>query len=171
MPRFESTPDHSSPSIRYVARHIAGRRQPESEFWNDRSPGCLTRGGVPSAFPVVPTRTLRPPSAPPATDARDLNEPFCSCDRTLDELRNSHLQAFCERNGGPRSDHQRVFHVRSDNATSVLQAKSKAGATGLEPATSGVTGRFGRNDAQRRTPRNRSLCRRFLTEARRASHR
>ena len=28
--------DHSSPSIRYVAGHIAGRRRPEPEFWNDR---------------------------------------------------------------------------------------------------------------------------------------
>src|SRR5215204_6426313 len=35
------------------------------------------------------------------------------------------------------------------------------GATGLEPATSGVTGRVGYNDARRRTPLNVLICRRF----------
>jgi hypothetical protein len=35
------------------------------------------------------------------------------------------------------------------------------GATGLEPATSGVTGRVGDNDARRRTPPNVLICRRF----------
>jgi len=35
------------------------------------------------------------------------------------------------------------------------------GATGLEPATSGVTGRVGHNDAQRRTCLNGFICRHF----------
>jgi hypothetical protein len=34
---------------------------------------------------------------------------------------------------------------------------SKTGATGLEPATPGVTGRFGRTDDWRRCTRNRSI--------------
>ena len=35
------------------------------------------------------------------------------------------------------------------------------GATGLEPATSGVTGRVGHNDGRGRTPWNGPLCRHF----------
>jgi hypothetical protein len=35
------------------------------------------------------------------------------------------------------------------------------GATGLEPATFGVTGRVGRHDARRRTPLNGHICRAF----------
>jgi hypothetical protein len=38
-----------------------------------------------------------------------------------------------------------------------LQAKSKTGATGLEPATSGVTGQFERHDPRRRSARSRSI--------------
>jgi hypothetical protein len=38
-----------------------------------------------------------------------------------------------------------------------LQALRKTGATGLEPATSGVTGRFEGHDDGRRFPRNRSI--------------
>jgi hypothetical protein len=37
----------------------------------------------------------------------------------------------------------------------------KTGATGLEPATSGVTGRVGHNDVRRRTALNVLICRRF----------
>ena len=36
------------------------------------------------------------------------------------------------------------------------------GSTGLEPATSGVTGRVGHSDARRRTSRNGLICRYFL---------
>jgi hypothetical protein len=38
-----------------------------------------------------------------------------------------------------------------------LQAHLEAGATGLEPATSGVTGRFEGHDDKRRLARNRSI--------------
>jgi hypothetical protein len=42
-----------------------------------------------------------------------------------------------------------------------LQGKRLDGRTGLEPATSGVTGRVGRHDARRRTPLNGDICRAF----------
>jgi hypothetical protein len=42
-----------------------------------------------------------------------------------------------------------------------LRAFRGTGATGLEPATSGVTGRVGHNDDRRRTPLNVLICRRF----------
>ncbi len=44
------------------------------------------------------------------------------------------------------------------------------GATGLEPATSGVTGRFGQNDARRRTLLNGIICRHFCAYAAIAPH-
>jgi hypothetical protein len=40
------------------------------------------------------------------------------------------------------------------------------GATGLEPATSGGTGRVGHNDARRRTPLNGLICRHFSPRSR-----
>ena len=46
----------------------------------------------------------------------------------------------------------------------------RAGATGLEPATSGVTGRVGHNDARRRAPPNGLICRRFSPPRRTAPH-
>jgi len=49
--------------------------------------------------------------------------------------------------------------------TGQFPGSSKTGATGLEPATSGVTGRVGHHDAQRRTPLNRVICRSFFTSA------
>jgi hypothetical protein len=44
-----------------------------------------------------------------------------------------------------------------------LQGFSETGATGLEPATSGVTGRVGHDDVRRRTPPNGAICRYFST--------
>jgi hypothetical protein len=43
----------------------------------------------------------------------------------------------------------------------ICRSRAKTGATGLEPATSGVTGRVGRHDAWRRTPLNGHICRAF----------
>ena len=48
-----------------------------------------------------------------------------------------------------------------DNKNASLQALRETGATGLEPATSGVTGRVGHHDAPRRTPLNGIICRHF----------
>ena len=42
-----------------------------------------------------------------------------------------------------------------------LQGRSETGATGLEPATSGVTDRFGRSDARLRSPLIYFVCRPF----------
>jgi hypothetical protein len=42
-----------------------------------------------------------------------------------------------------------------------LQGMCVAGATGLEPATPGVTGQFGLGDARRRTSQNGLICRCF----------
>jgi hypothetical protein len=39
----------------------------------------------------------------------------------------------------------------------ICRQNRRTGATGLEPATSGVTGRFEGGDGQRRSPRNRSI--------------
>ena len=55
-------------------------------------------------------------------------------------------------------------------AVSYLQALSETGATGLEPATSGVTGRIGCNNARRRTPLNRLLCRQISLHDDSAAH-
>jgi hypothetical protein len=41
---------------------------------------------------------------------------------------------------------------------------SETGATGLEPATSGVTGQFGGHDRRRRDPTNTAICRGFLQQ-------
>ena len=43
----------------------------------------------------------------------------------------------------------------------LLICRSFTGATGLEPATSGVTGRVGHDDGGRRTPQNSRICRHF----------
>ena len=50
---------------------------------------------------------------------------------------------------------------RPNNSTASAQTGgvSIAGATGLEPATSGVTGRLGHDDASRQTPLSRRICR------------
>jgi hypothetical protein len=45
----------------------------------------------------------------------------------------------------------------------------KTGATGLEPATSGVTGRVGHDDVRRRTPLNGPICRYFSPRRRTGS--
>ncbi len=55
--------------------------------------------------------------------------------------------------------------ARGDNKTCRL-AGAFTGATGLEPATSGVTGRVGRNDARRRATQNALICRCFLAQGR-----
>jgi hypothetical protein len=49
--------------------------------------------------------------------------------------------------------------VAARGASAYLQALEKTGATGLEPATSGVTGRSGHGDASRRMPLNSLICR------------
>jgi hypothetical protein len=56
-----------------------------------------------------------------------------------------------------------VVHVRArclvQQHNTPLCRRFVTGATGLEPATSGVTGRVGHDDARRRTSRNGLICR------------
>ena len=63
-----------------------------------------------------------------------------------------------------------VFRRRPPKATAErergkrpLAATSRDGSDGLEPATSGVTGRVRHHDAWRRTPLNSLVCRAFVT--------
>jgi hypothetical protein len=51
-----------------------------------------------------------------------------------------------------------VVAVGSTRCSAYLQALEKTGATRLEPATSGVTGRSGHGDASRRMPLNSLIC-------------
>jgi hypothetical protein len=63
-----------------------------------------------------------------------------------------------ERKAGQQTlDSRAAFRAQQDNETMGLQALRETGATGLEPATSGVTGMFHRNDDWRRSTRYRSI--------------
>ena len=59
-----------------------------------------------------------------------------------------------------RSRRRRPKHTDGQQKIAVGISR-ETGATGLEPATSGVTGRVGRHDARRRTPLNGHICRAF----------
>jgi hypothetical protein len=63
--------------------------------------------------------------------------------------------------GSKRSIPIAVFSPVGTTKLTALQALQKTGATGLEPATSGVTGRIGHNDAERRSTSSNHICRYF----------
>jgi hypothetical protein len=73
------------------------------------------------------------------------------------------LQVFFKSGNGPRSG-PRVDLGASDRTTNCvcLQALRETGATGLEPATSGVTGRYGSTGYSRLRPVIAGCSRHFL---------
>jgi hypothetical protein len=68
-------------------------------------------------------------------------EPVSLCGRTRDRSRKGYLQALSAQTSGQDWAMLGRFRVCVDNRTADLQALQETGATGLEPATSGVTGR------------------------------
>jgi hypothetical protein len=79
--------------------------------------------------------------------------------KKLARLQVIHIAAATERNSSGSKRLCPAPQIPSIEATedAVLQALLGAGATGLEPATSGVTGLFHEDDDWRRLTRNRSL--------------
>ena len=59
---------------------------------------------------------------------------------------------------GPRSG---IRRLSGQHKVPICRHFNRTGATGLEPATSGVTGRLGHDDAPRQTPLNSLSCRHF----------
>jgi hypothetical protein len=82
----------------------------------------------------------------------------CSCGRAHDRSWKCLFAGILGQSFGPR-DWATKGAAPSDETTqpAYLQALQEAGATGLEPATSGVTGRFEGRDDWRRWTRNRSI--------------
>jgi hypothetical protein len=92
----------------------------------------------------------------PTTEHRDL-QGFTSPNRVRDS------RARDERVTGAKAG-GRLRQTRQQNPP--VCRMFFTGATGLEPATSGVTGRVRHNDARRRTPPNGLICRRFSLSGR-----
>jgi hypothetical protein len=74
----------------------------------------------------------------------------------------AHLQVLCSSDNGARIGPRAVPCAPEQTTQPAhLQALQKREGTGLEPATSGVTGRVGYNDAARRAPLNDVISRHF----------
>src|SRR5207245_2713391 len=74
---------------------------------------------------------------------------------------NAICRVFCVSAPGHEWTTRRRSGAVSDNRNSYLQGNCEAGATGLEPATSGVTVRLGHRDAPPRASPNDVICRDF----------
>ena len=71
----------------------------------------------------------------------------CSCDRSRVESRNSYLQGLFKKGvGNERATATSQRRQPRQHNLPICRVKASAGATGLEPATSGVTGRVGYRD-------------------------
>ena len=136
--------------------------RPPPGTWQSRSPGHAGGAGAGTTRPSRGPR-LRPPApriaeaspslrsrmgATPLTlsehgsrPVRRVDDTFCSCDRLQDFSRNRYLQAFCSADKGHDWATAPRWYAYPDNGKCHLQALRETGATGLEPATSGVTGR------------------------------
>jgi hypothetical protein len=87
----------------------------------------------------------------------------CSCGRAQDRSWESRFAGILSQSFGPQ-DWATKGAAPSDETTqpAYLQALRETGATGLEPATSGVTGRYGRTGYDRLRPGITGCSRHFL---------